>query len=132
SDPETVKFYTFFAQIHFKLKDYLKKYIKIAAENSIPVIRALFINFPNDKECYKIKYQFMVGDDLLVAPVIKEKTNKIKVYLPQGKWIHVWSKKVFEGKSYIEVDAPLGKPAVFIREGSGNQKLLEDIFSENN
>lgn len=132
SDAETVKFYTFFAQIHFKLKDYFKKYIKIAAENSIPVIRALFMNFPNDEECYKIKYQFMVGDDLLVAPVIKEKANKIKVYLPQGKWIHVWSKKVFEGKSYIEIDAPLGKPAVFIREGSENQKLLEDIFSENN
>ncbi|MFN3411237.1 MAG: alpha-glucosidase [Exilispira sp.] len=130
SDEETVKFYNFFAQIHFKLKDYFKKYIEIASNDGIPVIRALFINFPSDDECYNIKYQFMIGDDLLVAPVIKEKSNRMKVYLPEGKWIHAFTKKVYDGKRYVEIDTPLGKPAVFILAGGENEKMLLDIFSQ--
>lgn len=130
SDEETVKFYNFFAKIHFKLKDYLEKYVEIASNNGIPVIRALFLNFPLDDECYNIKYQFMIGDDLLVAPVIKEKANKMKVYLPDGKWIHAFTKKVYDGKKYVEIDIPLGKPAVFILANGENEKMLLDIFSQ--
>jgi alpha-glucosidase len=132
SDEETTNFYNFFAKLHFKLKDYFKKYIEIASNDGIPVVRALFINYPDDMESYKIKYQFMVGDDLLIAPVIKEKTNKIRLYLPEGKWIHVWTKKVYEGKNYIEIDAPIGKPPVFILVGGENQNNLMEIFSEFN
>lgn len=132
SDEETVNFYNFFAKLHFKLKDYFKKYIDMASKNGIPVVRTLFFNYPEDIETYKIKYQFMVGDDLLIVPVIKEKTNKIKLYLPEGKWIHVWTKKIYEGRSYIEIDAPIGKPPVFVLVGGENQNILLEIFSEFN
>lgn len=129
SDDETTDYYTIYSKIHFSLATYFKPYIELASKTGIPVIRALFLNYPDDKETYKIKYQFMVGDGLLVAPVIKEKAKKIRLYLPEGKWMHVFSKKIYEGKRYIEIDAPIGMPAVFILMGGKDEKLLEDVFN---
>lgn len=129
SDDETTNYYTFYSKIHFNLAIYFKPYIELASKTGIPVIRALFLNYPNDKETYKIKYQFMVGEGLLVAPIIKEKAKKIKLYLPEGKWMHVFSKKIYEGKRYIEIDAPIGMPAVFILMGGKDEKLFEDVFN---
>ncbi len=129
SNDETTDYYTIYSKIHFSLATYFKPYIELASKTGIPVIRALFLNYPDDKETYKIKYQFMVGDGLLVAPVIKEKAKKIRLYLPEGKWMHVFSKKIYEGKRYIEIDAPIGMPAVFILMGGKDEKLLEDVFN---
>ncbi len=128
SDEETTNFYNYFAKIHYSLAPYFKLFIDIASKTGIPVIRPLFLNYPEDKITYDIKYQFMIGDDLLVAPVIKEKKNKIKVYLPKGRWLNLFSKEIYDGKKYIEVEAPLGKPAVFMLIDGENYQLLQKIF----
>jgi alpha-glucosidase len=85
----------------------------------LPIIRPLVLNYQDDKECYRDDAQkaFMIGDHLLVAPVLNEKETVKKLYLPEGKWMGWWDNKVYEGKRWITVDAPLSRLPLFLREG---------------
>ena len=58
--------------------------------------------------------QFMLGDAVLVAPVLK--SSAVTAYLPVGEWRHLWTDAVVvsTGGTWVEVDAPIGFPAVFI------------------
>jgi alpha-glucosidase (family GH31 glycosyl hydrolase) len=76
----------------------------------------------------------LVGSELLVAPVLDPGVEKVRVYLPAGRWVHVWSDREYgdEGQgTWVTVEAPMGRPAVFHKEGSeaGNAfraRLRED------
>ena len=57
----------------------------------------------------------LLGDDLLVAPVIEEGATSREVYLPPGTWFHVWTGATHEGGQTITIDAPIGSPPVFSR-----------------
>lgn len=90
-----------------------------ASVTGLPVMRPMFLNFQNDDECYSnnAQYQFMIGKNLLVAPVVSENENFKKLYLPEGKWLDWWNSKVYDGKQWIIVEAPMDKIPLFIREG---------------
>ena len=118
------------SRVHFYLKDYLKDQVKKAIENGIPVIRHPLIDFPSDFEVSKIIYQYMLGEDIMVAPVLKRKTHKWRVYLPANmNWYHIWTKKKFKGGTFIEVDSPLGKPPVFIKEDSQYIEYILEMYN---
>ena len=57
----------------------------------------------------------MIGDDLLVAPVVAEGATTKSVYFPEGTWFNVWTGDSVSGGQRIEVAAPLGSPPVFSR-----------------
>jgi alpha-glucosidase len=113
-----------------KIFKHLKPYIKAAvAENSkvgLPVQRPLFMHYEDDAESYEIKFQYLFGRDLLVAPVYNEGQTVQKLYLPQDAWVHVWTGETFTG-GWIEIDAPIGKPAVFYRKASEQVEMLSKI-----
>jgi len=79
-----------------------------------------------------VAYEYLYGDDLLVAPVTEEGAGADgwSVYLPGPEnWKHLWDAAgvVYEGPATIEVAAPLGLPPVFYRENSPWSALFEDI-----
>jgi len=114
------------ANMHVLLIDYLKVEFKKAIDENLPVVKHLALNYPEDPESWQIKYQYLLGNDILVAPVLKKKTRKWKVFLPRReKWVHLWTEKMFSG-GWIEIDAPLGEPPVFVRLGS---EFLEKILA---
>ena len=90
-----------------------------AHKTGVPIVRSMFLNYQNDDQCYShdAQYQFMVGDNLLVAPVVSEYENSKKLYLPEGKWLGWWDNKVYEGGQWILVDAPIYRIPLFIKEG---------------
>jgi alpha-glucosidase len=112
--------------------------------SGLPIMRPMFLDFQNDNECYSVEsqYQFMIGDNLLVAPVVSETDNFKKLYLPKGKWIDWWNNKVYNGNQWIIVDAPIYQIPLFIKKGgfipmqdveqfTGQKKMEElevDIF----
>ena len=61
--------------------------MKIASEKGYPVMRPMFFDFPDDKECYTLGEQYMFGDDILFAPIVNRGQTKKTVYLPEGEWI---------------------------------------------
>jgi alpha-glucosidase len=121
SDAETLDQFDRFARVYKAWEFLRKRLVKNASETGIPVDRALFINYPEDPEVYKLSYQeFLVGPDLLVAPVTEAGANSVRVYLPAGNWVHVWSGKAFRSPyqgQWITIAAPMGQPAVFYKEG---------------
>ncbi len=90
-----------------------------ASKTGAPIVRSMFLNYQKDEECYsnEAQYQYMIGDNLLVAPVLSEYENSKKLYLPEGKWLGWWDNKVYEGGQWILTEAPIDRIPLFIKEG---------------
>lgn len=83
----------------------------------IPPFRAMVMDYPDDVNVLNISSQFLVGENMLVAPVI-EGENVRKVYLPEGEWYHLWTHKKYEGKQEYSIDVPIDYIPVFIKSGT--------------
>ncbi len=125
NDQEAIEHLARMTKIYKKLNKYIKAAVKENAEKGIPVQRPLFMHYEADKKCYDLKYQYLFGRDLLVAPVYQEAKKEWEVYLPEDNWIHLWSGKEFSGGE-IKVEAPLGQPPVFYRKDSKYRELFEE------
>ncbi|AGK95970.1 alpha-glucosidase [Clostridium pasteurianum] len=117
SDKETLQHFAKMSRIYTTLKPYTKALVKENSETGVPVQRPLFMHYEQDKRAYDIKYEYLYGRDILVAPVYEPGKAVWKVYLPEDEWVHLWTGDVYRGGE-IEVDVPLGKPAVFYRKAS--------------
>ena len=115
---------------YLKLKSQLIPYtysIAKEATNGLPMMRAMFLEYPNDYTHGKAtQYQFMYGPYFLVAPIYKSTKADIKgndirngIYLPRGKWIDYFSGEVYEGGNIInDFDAPIWKLPLFVKSGA--------------
>ncbi len=122
SDEETFQHFARFAKIYAALAEYRKQLGKEAAEKGWPLVRHPFLHYPNDPEVQKINHkQFMLGPDLMIAPVLDPGVDEVRVYLPKGEWAHLWSQESWqvgeEGK-WLTVAAPLGELGVFVNKAS--------------
>jgi alpha-glucosidase len=126
SDEKVLAHIARMSQIHVHLKPYLQHISEEYQNTGISPMRPLFLHYEDDKEVHSIKYQYLFGRDLLVAPVIKEGKTEWKVYFPSNEWIHLWSEERFS-KGWHKIDAPLGSPPVFYRKGSEFTELFQEI-----
>lgn len=106
------------SQIHKKLKPYIQSAVEYNAQNAVGVVRPLFFYY-DEKQAYTECFEYMLGRDILVAPVIKADAVSREVYLPDDEWIHLWSKKEYGGGTY-KVSAEIGEIPVFIRKKAQN------------
>ncbi|KAL7483561.1 hypothetical protein ACHAW6_009226 [Cyclotella cf. meneghiniana] len=118
--------------VYASLADYRMKVSSEASFRGYPVARHPILHFPMDREFRKsCVSSFMLGDRLFVAPVMKYGVSKVKVYLPEGKWIHLWSANVVTTSDHVgttvEVRAPLGEPPVFYRECDDMSHFVSDL-----
>ncbi len=121
SDEETLRHFSRFAKVYAAWEPYRRELVAEAADTGLPVVRHPFIHYPDDPEVYGLRYQFMVGPDFMVAPILDRGAESVEVYLPAGEWVHLWSGEDYgspDGGVYETVDAPVGEPAVFYRKGS--------------
>ncbi len=83
----------------------------------LPPVRALVVDFPEDPQIWPIDDQYLLGDDLLVAPVIAGETQR-DVYLPEGDWFDFWTGEKRSGKQRVTVSPPIDRIPVFVRSGA--------------
>lgn len=107
------------SKIHTQLKPYLKKLVKENAQNGIPVIRPLFFYY-DDEQSKDERFEYLLGRDILVAPVVRPNAKTRKVFLPDDTWVHLESKCEYSGGEYT-VDAPIGEPPVFVRKDADKE-----------
>lgn len=132
SDDETLEHLAVMTGIYVKLVPYIKMLVKENAKKGIPVQRPLFLHNENDINCYDIKYQYMLGEDIIVAPVYDKGAEEWEVYLPKGeKWVHFWSGKTYEGGSSIKVKSPIGQIPAFYKKGSKYTEIFISAAKEN-
>jgi alpha-D-xyloside xylohydrolase len=102
-----------------KLKPYLRELNKAAHERGIPPMRPLYYDFPSDAQASLIADQFMLGSDLLVAPVTEQGAVSRGVYLPSGTtWVEAWTGQEYQGGQQLQAEAPLERIPVYWRKGS--------------
>jgi len=102
-----------------KLKPYLRSLNQAAHEHGAPVMRPLVYDFPADAAGAALADEFMLGPDLLVAPVTVQGATSRAVYLPAGvTWVEAWTGKEYVGGDCYPVDAPIERIPVFWRKGS--------------
>ncbi len=85
-----------FVNLKCRLMPYLYRMAVRAHEEGIPMMRPMFMEFPEDKACEPLDKQYMMGDSLLVAPVFKA-TGEVDYYLPEGKWVNLITDNVVQG-----------------------------------
>lgn len=112
--------------VYTMMAPYLKMLVAENAKTGIPVQRPLFLHNEEDEACYDIQYEYMLGRDVLVAPVYLAERIQWEVYLPKGEWIHLWTGDEY-GKGSHTVCASLGDTPVFYRKGSEHAPLFEGI-----
>lgn len=117
-DAETTAHFRRFAKIHDALGPVFEALSDEAQQSSAPLLRHLMLMYPNDPESRGTDDQFLIGDSLLVAPVVTKGTSERSVYLPPGDtWFHVWTGSRHDGGQRITIDAPIGSPPIFSRGG---------------
>ena len=83
------------------------------------MIRALFLEFPTDPQAWETEDQYLLGRDILVAPVAEAGARKRTVYFPGNEiWISPEDQLQYRGGSQAEIEAPLDRIPVFIRKGA--------------
>lgn len=102
-----------------RLRPYVHEQMQLASSKGVPPMRPLFFDFPEDEMAVRVDDQFLLGPDLLVAPVLYADARQREVYLPAGtNWTDAWSGEVFAGGQRIVADAPLARIPLYMREGA--------------
>lgn len=117
-DDRALEGYRFYANVRMNLLPYILDQAQHTNETGIPLMRALFMEYPEDPRCHAIYDQYMFGDHLLIAPVIEEGATERMVYFPQGEWVDLWSNEVVAGPVWKRVKAPLMSIPVFVKLGA--------------
>lgn len=106
-------------ELKYSLLPYIYTYAREAHDLGLPIMRPMVMEFPMDTETYSLDNQFMYGEELLVAPVVKKSARTRNLYLPEGVWIDFNDKKTeYAGEQWTTVAAPLDVIPMFVRKGS--------------
>ena len=114
-------------QLRERLRPYVMKLMSEASSTGLPPMRALFLEFPDDAAAWDVSDQFMLGSDVLVAPVTAQGAREREVYLPEGtSWLDAWTGDPVRESGWITAEAPLERIPVYLREGGELQTLAAD------
>ncbi|WP_188454196.1 glycoside hydrolase family 31 protein [Virgibacillus oceani] len=115
-----------------------------ASKTGLPVMRPLLMEYPNDPKTYNINDQFMIGDNVIVAPILAPSVTDRAVYLPAGEWVDLANGDVYEGEKTHLVHAEIEHLPVFVKNGTAivrgdwtsnmdktSSQVTIDIFAEN-
>lgn len=106
-------------ELKYSLMPYIYTYAREAYDTGIPIMRAMFLEFPFDKQCRKQDFQFMYGSELLVAPVVEEGATSRTLYLPKGRWYDWYNPgTMYNGGKEIEVETSIDRAPMFVRSSS--------------
>lgn len=117
-DAEMQEFYAKFARMHERLSPYIQEQMEAATEKGYPIVRHLYLHYPKDKNTYDLQQQFLLGKDIMVAPVVQKGAQSVDIYIPPGEWRHLLTGEVFSGGLNYKVNTPIGTPAVFVNTDS--------------
>lgn len=117
-DEKTIEINRKFIELRYQLLPYFYDLFHECEETGLPVIRPLVLHYEKDPEVWNLNEEFLLGDSLLIAPVVDQGATKKIVYLPEGRWFDFFTGETYEGGRYHMVDAPIDTCPMFAKEGS--------------
>ncbi len=133
-----------FMRLRASLVPYLYTLAREAYDNGLPLVRAMYLGWPQQRNAYRFDRQYMLGDELLVAPVAKPgDPARKKVWFPPGRWTDIFTGSVYSGSRSRLLSVPLDRMPVFARAGGvvvrqpygdferpgANGSLLVDVYA---
>jgi alpha-glucosidase (family GH31 glycosyl hydrolase) len=111
--------------LHHALVPYIYEHAREAGRSGRPVTKPLYFDYPDDLRVRDLWEEFLLGDDLIVAPVWRVGQRMQHVYLPAGQWVDAWNpEREIDGPAELDEPAPLGRIPVFARRGA---KVVDDF-----
>ena len=89
------------------------------------MMRPLFYHY-EEEPAFREKTEYLLGRDILVAPILQQGAASRRVWLPEDRWVHLFTEEEYEGGSY-DIEAPVGTPPVFIRKDSSYMEIAKQI-----
>ena len=116
-DEEACEVLKVFAELKCTLMPYLYRMAVIAHEQGTPMLRPMFMEFPDDPACDTPDRQYMLGDSLLVAPVFGE-SGEVTYYLPEGQWTHLLDGRRVQGGRWMRETYDFMSLPLWVRENT--------------
>jgi alpha-D-xyloside xylohydrolase len=115
--PEFMDDFRRIVEMRYRLMPYIYAQAKDSSERGLPMVRALFVEYPNDPGSWRVDNEYLFGSDLLVAPLMHEGVNSRQVYLPPGNWIDYQSGQSYAG-GWHKIEAGKIPVIVLVRDGA--------------
>jgi len=103
-------------RLRYRLLPYLWSIAADAAATGVPLMRPLALEFPDDPTTWPIGDQWLLGDALLVAPVL-DPFHRRRAYLPEGRWQDWWTGDIVDGNRWLDLDVPIDRIPLWLRAG---------------
>lgn len=104
------------ARLRYRLLPYIYTQAEMTARTGLPLVRPLILEYQDDPRTHDIDDQYLLGRDLLVAPVFGTARERT-VYLPEGEWIDWWTGERYDGERTVQYVVALDRVPLFIRAG---------------
>lgn len=119
---EAINIFRKFANLKYSLLPYIVEQARLGAPKGLPVVRAMLLEFPDDRSCWTCEEQYMFGGWLLVAPILESRDVSAEkhVYLPKGRWYDFWTKEArsSNGEWIVVRDTPLDSVPIWVKDGA--------------
>ena len=129
---EAIRVFRKYMQLRYSLLPYIWNEAKVSVEESVPLIRTLVVEFPDDFSVSEIDDEYMFGSSVLIAPMFDESRGRY-IYLPKGEWIDFWNRQKYNGGQWIYQEVPVDYIPIFVRRGAaipmfkGTAENIEDL-----
>jgi len=107
-----------YLELRYRLLPYLYSAVRECSTTGMPVMRALWLHYPDDARAAACGDQYLFGKNLLVAPVVEKGATTRQVYLPRGSWYDFWTGEPIQGGREISRDVSLDIMPLYVRAGS--------------
>lgn len=107
-----------YVELRYELIPYFYDLFHEHLSTGLPVMRPLVLEYEKDINTHNMNDEFMIGSQLLAAPVVEQGATKRMVYLPAGEWVDYWTKEHIAGGQYIIRDAPLDTCPIYVKAGT--------------
>ena len=105
-------------KLRYRLLPYILEEARTTTETGYPMVRALMMHHPDDRQVWHIDDEYYFGSQFLVAPVMNSE-DKRDVYLPEGRWVDFFTGERFEGGRWLKgVECPLERMPLYVKEGA--------------
>lgn len=115
---DALKIVRTYIELRYTLLPYIYTAFHQYVNEFTPMLKPISMFDQSDQDTLYRVDEFLMGDHILVCPVLEPNAKSRYVYLPKGKWYNYWTNKVFEGGKEILAEAPLEQIPLYIREGS--------------
>jgi alpha-glucosidase/alpha-D-xyloside xylohydrolase len=107
-----------YAELRYQLLPYTYTLAREARDSGLPLMRAMWLHYPDDVRARGLGNQFLWGRDLLVAPVFTKGATSREVYLPSGDWYDWWTNEKAAGGRTVARQVDLGTMPLYVRAGA--------------